>query len=106
MYLQRPSPLSEHKLFEYPNVLLSERNTRVVQKVSDCPESSLRFLRNLVDMKDHIEKFFAEKRDRFWENGILVYILKLQIKKTFSNASVSLLFQNGYYFLDDPRVSQ
>ena len=34
------------------------------------PESSCRFLRNLVDMKDQIEKFFTEKSERFWKNGI------------------------------------
>ena len=34
----------------------------------------------------------------------LVYILKLPIKKTFQDAFVSLLFQNGYYFLNDSRM--
>lgn len=34
-------------------------------------ESSFRFLRNLVDAKDHIEKHFAGKPERFWKDGIL-----------------------------------
>lgn len=35
----------------------------------------------------------------------LVYIAKLQIKKSFLNAFVSLLFQNRCYFLHDPRIN-
>ena len=34
------------------------------------PESSLRFLRNLVDVKDYIEKFLAERPERFWKDEI------------------------------------
>lgn len=33
-------------------------------------ESSFRFLRNLVDLKDHIEKFFAKKSESFWKDGL------------------------------------
>lgn len=33
-------------------------------------ESSFRILRNLVDTIDHIEKFFAEKPEKFWKGGI------------------------------------
>ena len=33
-----------------------------------CSESSFRFLRNLIDMKGHTEKFFAKKPERFWKD--------------------------------------
>lgn len=34
------------------------------------PRTSFRLLRNLINIKDHIEKFFAKKPQRFWKNEI------------------------------------
>ena len=36
-------------------------------------ESSFRFLRNFVHMIDHVEKFFAEKPERFCKHGIFKF---------------------------------
>ena len=50
--------VSEISFYKWPN------NIRLPS------DSSFRFLRNFVDTKDHIEKFLAEKPERFWKHEI------------------------------------
>ena len=38
--------------------------------VLGCPGSSFRFFWNLLYMKDHTGKFFAQKPKRLWNDGI------------------------------------
>ena len=60
-----------------------------IHDLLDRSESSFRFLRNLVDIKDRVEKFFAEKSGRFRKTRI--FKLRERCEK--------LVEQNGTYII-------
>lgn len=49
--------------------MISHRRIEI-RDLLDRSGSSFRYLRNLLDIKDDVEKFFAEKSERFWKTGI------------------------------------
>ena len=68
--------------------MISHRRIEI-RDLLDRSESSFRFLRNLVDIKDRVEKFFAEKSGRFRKTRI--FKLRERCEK--------LVEQNGTYII-------
>lgn len=71
-------------------------------------------LRKTIDTRTDVQKV-VEDFDKRWKKagdciekytkGISVYIGKLESKRSFQNTFVSLLSQNGHYFLHESRIT-